>query len=121
MESGRIYLRSLQHKEPKWVHILVAVILAIGLGYLTAVELLAGLGVTISIIGFTLMVVCILSPYAGIVINLLYCIFSAQLTRMFNMDTFPVGIVSDLLVLAILLGYFIRKVRLKETLEQWMK
>jgi putative inorganic carbon (hco3(-)) transporter len=120
MESGRIYLESLQHKEPKWVHILVAIILALGLGYLTAVELLAGLGITVAIIGVTLMVVCILNPFAGLVINMLYCIFSAQLTRMLDMDTFPVGVVSDLLVLAILLGYFIRRVRLKETLEEWM-
>ncbi len=121
MESGRIYLESLQHKEPKWVHILVAIILALGLGYLTAVQLLAGLGVTICIIGITLMVVCILNPYAGIVINMVYCMFSAVLNRLPGMDTFPVGILSDLLILAILLGYFIRRVPLKDTINQWMK
>ncbi len=76
-------------------------------GYLIATQTVIGLGLFGFVIGFTVIVICIVSTELGLYINLVFAFISAFINRIFFHDEFPIGIIADLLVVITFLGLFV--------------
>ena len=57
----------------------------------------------------------------GLIINLIYSFTAFHLSRWLTHDTFPVGVVSDVLIYATLLGYLLRRAPLKDTFRSFIQ
>jgi hypothetical protein len=64
-------------------------------------------------------VACLADPFTGLVINLFYSFTAWHFSRWLMHDQFPVGVLSDILIFSLLLGYFVRRVSLKATFQQF--
>jgi hypothetical protein len=71
-----------------------------------------GLEVFGAIIGFFVILTCLLSTEAGFYINIIYSFFAYAVNRYLFREEFQVGVVSDLLICATFLSLFIRRVEL---------
>src|SRR5690349_13063085 len=94
-------------------YIIVAA-LAACFGYLIATKTLLGFGVLALSIGLFMVIVCLLFPETGLYINILYSFFAFHFNRFLFNNEFPVGVVSDILILATFLGLFVGKKEKKE-------
>ncbi|MBS1745376.1 MAG: O-antigen ligase family protein [Bacteroidetes bacterium] len=92
---------------------------AIALGYLFAKQTILGLGVTGLICGIAIILACMMDTLTGLFINVVYSFFVYAFSRYFFNDTFPVGVVSDILIVATLFSFFVKKVHLKETINEF--
>jgi hypothetical protein len=102
----------LEQKLNNWFGYLFIAAIAAGFGYLIAQETLVGLEVFGAIIGFFVMLTCLLSTEAGFYINIIYSFFAYAVNRYLFREEFQVGVVSDLLICATFLSLFIRRVEL---------
>lgn len=92
---------------------------AVGIGYLSATNLVMSLGVLGAVIGIAIVLVCLLSPEWGIYINMFYAFFAYHFSRLLFHDEFPVGIATDILVGVTFLGLFIGKHDVKKSTAQF--
>jgi putative inorganic carbon (HCO3(-)) transporter len=81
--------------------------LAILLGLLLAENLMLGIGLFAGLIGIAVVIVCLLNAEAGLYINVVYSSFVCLPMRLFD-DQFPVGVISNALVIATFLGIFMK-------------
>jgi putative inorganic carbon (HCO3(-)) transporter len=82
--------------------------LAIVLGVVLAKDLTLGVGVFGALVGLAVVLVCMLNTEAGLYINIVYSFFSFSASRLFFQDNFPVGVVSNVLIIATFLGIFVK-------------
>jgi putative inorganic carbon (HCO3(-)) transporter len=108
---NRIFL---QEKLLNWPGYLIFFTMASGMGFLMAKNLVLGLGVSGFVVGLAVIIVCFVSTETGLYINLIYSFFAFHISRFFFNDTFPVGIASDILIIATLFSFFIRRVELRK-------
>ena len=97
-------LSSPQNKK-RWVYLIFC--LAIVLGVLLAKNLVIGIGLFGGLMGLALVIVCILNAEAGLYINIIYSFFAFYFERLFFSD-FPIGVVSNILIVATFLGIFVK-------------
>ena len=90
-------------------------------GFLIAKETLVGLELFGAILGFFVMVTCLLSTEAGFYINIVYSFFAYVVNRYLFREEFPVGVVSDLLICATFLSLFIKRVELGKNFREFAK
>lgn len=90
-------------------------------GYLIAEKTLIGLELFGAIIGFFVMLACMLSTQAGFYIIMLYSFFAYWLNRLVFKEQFQVGIVSDLLIYATFLSLIIRRTEVRKNFSGFMK
>ena len=102
----------IDEKLNNWVGYVLFTLSAIVFGYLFAHQALLGLSLTGIIISLAILIICLVNTEAGLYINIIYSFFAFAFTRFFYAD-FPVGVVSDVLILATLFGMFIKKEELK--------
>lgn len=100
---------------------LLLVALAAGVGYMTAHQTLAGLGVGAAVVGAVLVAACIIDPGTGLIINLFFSFTASHFSRWLTHDEFPVGVVSDALIYATLLGYLLRRAPLRDTFRTFIQ
>jgi cell division protein FtsW (lipid II flippase) len=100
---------------------LLIALTAVGIGYVTAHQALAGIGLGAGVIGLVLVVVCMVDPAAGLLINLAFSFTASHFSRWLTHDAFPVGVVSDVMIYAILLGYLIRRQPLGDTFRSFLR
>jgi putative inorganic carbon (hco3(-)) transporter len=81
--------------------------LAIMLGVVLARNLMLGIGMFAGLIGIAVVIVCLLNVEAGLYINVIYSSFVCLPMRLVD-DQFPVGIVSNVLIIATFLGIFVK-------------
>jgi putative inorganic carbon (hco3(-)) transporter len=103
-----------------WVGYVLVALLAITVGVLMAAQVKIGMGLTGGIIGATLLVVCMMDTVVGLCINLIFSFVAFHFSRWLFNDDLPVGSIDDALVLATLLGLFLRRVTLKDTLNTFI-
>jgi putative inorganic carbon (hco3(-)) transporter len=82
--------------------------LAIVLGIVLAKDLTVGIGLFSGLVGFAVVLVCLLNVEAGLYINIVYSFFAFGFSRLFFRDNFPVGVVSNVLIIATFLGIFVK-------------
>ncbi len=111
--ADRVFL---EQKLGNWQGYLFFVLFAVGMGYLMAQQTLIGMGLAGFLIGFTVVLICMLSTEAGLYMCLTFSFFICHFNRLFFMDTFPVGIISDALILVTLFSLVIRKTNFKQSI-----
>jgi putative inorganic carbon (HCO3(-)) transporter len=100
---------------------LIVVFIAVAMGGLMAKNLLAGMGVFGFVLGLAVIVACLLNTETGFYINLIYCFFVYQVNRMFFSDDLPVGIMTDVLSVAMLFSFFAKGISLKTSFNQFFR
>jgi putative inorganic carbon (hco3(-)) transporter len=81
--------------------------LAIALGVALTKDLMLGIGIFAGLVGLAVVIVCLLNAEAGLYINVIYSSFVCLPMRLFD-EKFPVGIVSNVLVVTTFLGIFVK-------------
>jgi putative inorganic carbon (hco3(-)) transporter len=92
--------------QKRWVVLIF--LLAILLGLLLAKSMLIGIGLFGGIMGLLIVLLCVMNAEAGVYINLVYSLFSFYISRLFFNDQFPIGVVSNILIVATFLGIFVK-------------
>lgn len=104
----------LDSKLYNWLGAVIGCMIATAMGFLLARYTEIGLGVFGLAIGLAILTACLLSPTAGFYINMTYCLLIYQLNRMFFHDQLQVGVVIDVLGVAILFGYITKGAAVKK-------
>ncbi|WP_162852608.1 O-antigen ligase family protein [Dinghuibacter silviterrae] len=113
----------MSREKKGWSLVLLGLLLAVaaaGLGYATLYLDLAGIYLGAGVIGLVMVGICMIDPAASLMINLAFSFSAAHLSRWLTHDAFPVGVVSDVLIYATLLGYLIRRVPLGPTFRSFV-
>lgn len=111
----------IQQKLNNWPGYLLVICLAGTIGYLIAQKTLLGMGFVGLICGLAVVLICMLSTEAGLYINMMFAFFAFHISRLFFNDELQVGIISDILILSTLFSFFVRRVRLRESLNKFTK
>jgi len=111
----------LEQKLNNWFGWLLILVIALGFGYLIATKTVMGLGLFGLIIGFFLIIACLVSTELGLYINVLYSFFAFHFSRYLFHDEFPVGVVTDVLILAAFLSLFFTRKDIGKSLNQFTK
>src|SRR6059058_4566847 len=98
----------LDQKLNNWIGYVLGAGIAIVFGVLMSRETLAGFGLFGLVIGFFVVLACIANTELGLYINVVYSFFAFHISRWLFNDEFPVGVVTDILILATMLSLFIR-------------
>jgi putative inorganic carbon (HCO3(-)) transporter len=114
---GRIFLEG---KLNNWAGVLLFGLIAVCMGLLLARNTILGMGVVGSILGLAVIIVCLFSTETGFYINMAYSFFVYHVSRLFFGDQLPVGVITDVLIVAILFSLFIKGVSLKKSINQFI-
>jgi hypothetical protein len=74
-----------------------------------------------AILGFFTIVTCIVSTEVGLYINIAYAFFAFHVSRYLFNDTFPVGVVTDVLIGATFLSLLVNGTDLKKSFNQFSR
>lgn len=113
------YTSFIEEKLNNWVGYIFFLFGAIVFGYLFAHQTLIGIGLAGGLISLAIIITCLLNTEAGLYINIFYSFFAFALTRFLYADL-PIGVASDVLVLATLFSLFIKRVDLKLTFNRFV-
>src|SRR5580698_1056235 len=95
--------------------------MALLLGYLLSKEMSLGVEVFAGIVGLAVVIVCMLNIEIGLYINICYSFFICHISREFFNYTFPVGVASNVLVIATFLGLFNPKYNIRKSFEEFAR
>jgi putative inorganic carbon (HCO3(-)) transporter len=108
-----------ERKLNNWVGVLLFALIAVSMGLLLARDMVLGFGVFGVILGLAAIIACLLSTETGFYVNMIYCLFVYHISRLFFDDQLPVGVITDVLTVAILFSLFIKGASLKKSLNQF--
>lgn len=111
----------LDNKLDNWAGAVIGCLVSVSMGFLLARYTIIGLGVFGLAIGLGVVTACLLSPAAGFYMNMVYCLTVYQVNRMFFHDQLQVGMVIDVLGLAILFGYILKGSSVKKDLSEFVR
>jgi len=115
-KSEKVFL---EQKLNNWPGYILFALLATGMGYIMAHQVLIGLGITALIVGFAVVLVCLLNTEAGLYINMAYSFLISHFNRLLFDDSLQIGVFSDILVIVTFLSFFVRRVSLKKSINQF--
>jgi len=92
----------------------------VALGYLFAVQTTLGIAIAGLVCSTAVVMACILDTQMGLYINVIYCFFAFAFSRFFFNDEFPTGVASDILVLATLFSFFIKRTNLRSSVDRFV-
>lgn len=95
--------------------------IALLFGYLVATKFALGLTLFGAVLGLFVFLVCLASIEAGLYLNILYSFFAFHLSRLLFNDSFPVGVVTDILIMSTFLGIIVSGKSLKKAINQFAK
>jgi putative inorganic carbon (hco3(-)) transporter len=104
-----------------WLLVPLLASVALVLGYLLAKQMLLGVGVFAGFVGVAVVLVCMLNIELGLYINITYSFFICHISRLFFNDEFPIGVVSNVLIIATFLGLFNPKYNIRERFAEFFK
>src|SRR5882757_8243249 len=105
----------------RWVDYLLIGSIAIVFGWVFAHQMLKeGVGMIAGVLGFCVVLACMLNPETGLYINLFFCFFVCYFSRLIFNDYQMVGTVSDILILATLSSYVIKRISLRGTWREFL-
>src|ERR1700710_2249571 len=96
-------------------------IIALIMAFLLAMNLALGMLVFGVVLGLAVIITCLLSPETGFYINLVYCFTVYFISRMLFGDGLQVGVVIDVLIVAILFGFFVKGISLKRGINEFTR
>ncbi|HEY2728261.1 MAG TPA: hypothetical protein VGI61_13885, partial [Parafilimonas sp.] len=118
--SSFLYKTFIDQKLNNVVGYILLFFFAVALGYLFAVKTTTGIGVAGLICSTAVILACILDTQTGLYINLIYSFFAFAFSRLFFNDTFPTGVASDVLIVATLFSFFVKRVGLRITFNKFI-
>jgi putative inorganic carbon (hco3(-)) transporter len=110
----------LQKKLNNWMGVMLTAFISVVLGYLLARQLLLGLGLFAMTLALAVVIITLLSLETGFYINLVYALTVYHFRRLFFNDSLPVGIVTDVLIVSMLLSLFIRRDSLRKNFNEFV-
>lgn len=113
------YTSFIDQKLNNWLGYILFGLIAVAIGYLFAHQMLFGIGLLGAIIASAVVIICLVNTEAGLYITAFYSFFSFALTRFISED-FPVGVISDVLIITTLFSLFVRRINLTTTFNQFM-
>jgi len=119
--SGILEKIFLQDKLNNWVGWLLIAGVAVFFGYLIATKTFLGLSLFGLIFGFFVIIACLVSTEIGLYINVVYSYFAFHFSRYLFNDEFPVGIVTDVLILAAFLSLLFTNIKMRKVLNEFTK
>ena len=108
-------------KLNNWAGVLLFGLIAVSMAVVLAWNVNLGLGVFGFVVGLALIVVCLLSTESAFYINMACSFFIYHFSRLLFDDQVPVGVVTDLLILVLLLSFFIKGISLKTSLNEFIR
>jgi putative inorganic carbon (HCO3(-)) transporter len=99
--------------------ILLIGMIAAGFGYLIATKTVMGLSLFALVVGFFVVIACMLNTELGLYINILYSFFAFAFARLLFPTVIQVGIVTDILIVATFLSLVIRRVNLRKSFNEF--
>lgn len=119
---GKFFARIfLVEKLDNWVGYLLIAAIAAGFGWIFAHQMLIGLGIVGGLLASCVLVLCLLSAEIGLYVNLFYCFFVCYFSRLFMHDYSMVGTVSDVLILATLSSFVVRRIGLRHAFRDFVR
>jgi putative inorganic carbon (hco3(-)) transporter len=109
----------LQQKLNNWLGYSLFLLVATGLGFLIAQKTLIGLGVVGFITGLAVILTCMFNTEAGLFINMIFAFFAFHISRFFFNDELQVGVFSDVLIVATLFSFFVKKISLRQSINRF--
>jgi hypothetical protein len=110
----------IDQKLNNFIGYVIVFFIAIVLGYLFATRTTMGIGLTGLICSAAVVLACILDTQTGLYINVIYSFFVFAFSRYFFHDEFPTGVASDVLIVATLFSFFVKRVNLKITFNRFV-
>ena len=110
----------IEQKLNNFIGYILLFLFAVVLGYLFAVQTTMGIGITGLICSAAVILACILDTETGLYINVIYSFFAFAFSRYFFNDEFPTGVASDILIVATLFSFFVKRVDLKTSLNKFI-
>ena len=101
-------------KLNNWVGYTLGIGVALLIGVVTPFQPMFGMGLVGAIIGIIVLVTILSNTVAGLYINAFYAFSIYFITRIANIPSFPVGVVTDLLIYITFLSLFLRRLNWKE-------
>lgn len=114
--TDRVFL---DQKLLNWQGWVIFTLFALGMSYIMAHQLFIGMGLTAMVVGFTVVMICLLNTEAGLYINIGFSFFVCNFNRLFFQDQFPVGVISDVLILLTLFSLVLRKTNFKQSINRF--
>jgi putative inorganic carbon (HCO3(-)) transporter len=111
----------LEKKLNNWIGLLLVAAMSCGLGYLLARHFPQGIMVVALSIGISVLLVAMLSTEAGFYIIVSYSFFAYLISRYFFNDTLAVAVLTDILIIATLFSFFVKRLPLRATLGQFTR
>jgi putative inorganic carbon (HCO3(-)) transporter len=111
----------LEQKLNNWPGFILFGMLAAGFGYLFAFQMPVGIGLLAAGVGLCIIIACMLSTETGLYVNLFFSFFICHFSRLFFHDYSNVGMASDVLILATLSSFVIKRVDLKRSLREFVR
>lgn len=111
----------LEKKLNNWIGLLLIAGMSVGLGYLLARHLMEGIMVVALSIGISVLLVAMLSTEAGFYIICSYSFFAYLISRLFFNDTLAVAVLTDILIVATLFSFFVKRQSLRGTFAQFAR
>jgi O-antigen ligase/polysaccharide polymerase Wzy-like membrane protein len=108
----------LESKLSSWSGVLIVILIAVAMGWLLAENMILGIGVFGFIVGLAVIIACLLSTETGFYV-VMVCCFSVYAVSRFFADGLPVGVITDVLTVAMLFSFFIKGVSLKASINQF--
>ncbi len=112
--AGNKRLKFSYNQLYKWLAILLPFVFALFLGLLMAEKTILGLGFIGLLVGFAVLLICVLNAEAGLYIILAYSFLISFFNRLFFEDAITVGVFADILIGTTFFGFVIRKKNLKK-------
>lgn len=110
----------IEQKLNNFVGYILAFFFAVVLGYVFATHTTLGIAIAGLICSSAVALACILDTQTGLYINVIYCFFAFGFSRFLFNDEFPTGVASDILVMATLFSFFIKRTNLKNSLNKFI-
>jgi hypothetical protein len=112
----RIFIRE---KLQNWTGYFLIALVACSVGFVIAKQMVVGLGLVGLTVGLAIAMVCMVNTEAGVYITMIYSFFAFHLSRMLFDDQFPVGVISDGLIVATFFGFFLKRINWKRSLNEF--
>jgi O-antigen ligase/polysaccharide polymerase Wzy-like membrane protein len=111
----------LEQKLDNWQGYVLFLLLAVGMSYVMAYQLLLGMGLTAFLVGMTVVLICLLNTEVGLYINMGFSFFVCNFNRLFFHDSVEVGVFSDALILLTLFSLVLKRTNFKQSINHFVQ
>lgn len=111
----------LEQKLNNWLGYFIFSLLAVGIGFLMVQKTEIALGMLGLVCGLAVAIVCMMNAELGLYIIMIYSFMVSHFNRLLFGDSLPVGVLQDILIGVTFLGFLVRKVNLRNSVNSFVK